>query len=294
MPLYVKFWGTRGSIPTPGKQTKRYGGNTACVEIRAGDQTIICDAGSGIRELGADLLTRGQLGSTVHLLLSHTHWDHIQGFPFFAPAHVPGLECFVYGAREGDDRFYKLLSGQVATNYFPIRFAQTQPNVVPRFLSEGPTDIGGVSVRNIELIHPGGSLGYSLTQNNVKVVYATDNEIDSWLLDSDAGRSTDRELRPIRSPLVEFVSDAEVLISDAQYTDEEYCQRVGWGHSSCLTAVDLAVQANVRALAIFHHDPDRSDAEVDRMVELCRARAARLRSDLIVFGAREGVELKYG
>lgn len=294
MPFFVRFWGTRGSIPTPGNPTRRFGGNTACVEIRAGDQTFICDAGSGIRELGADLMTRGLSGSTIHLLLSHTHWDHVQGFPFFAAAHVPGFECFVYGAREGDDGFYKLLSGQVTTNYLPIRFTEMRPNIVSRFLNDGPTEIGGVSVRNIELIHPGGSLGYSLIQNNVKLVYTTDNEIDSWRLDSNPERSADDELRLIRSPLVDFVRDADLLISDGQYTDEEYSQRVGWGHSSCLTAVDLAVQAKVKALAIFHHDPERSDADVDRMIEDCHARVVRLRSDLFVFGAREGVELKLG
>ncbi|HET7842036.1 MAG TPA: MBL fold metallo-hydrolase [Terriglobia bacterium] len=292
MSYFVKFWGTRGSIPTPGNKTKRFGGNTSCVEIRAGDQLLICDAGSGIRELGADLMTRGLSSMVVHLFLTHAHWDHIQGFPFFTPVYIPGNNCFIYGLREGDNRFYNLLSGQMSSDYFPVSFADLRANIGPRHLSDGHSEIGGVSITTHPLEHPGGCIGYSFRWEDRKVVYATDNEIDRVLVDPSVDRKPAGEIRAVREPLVNFVKDADLLISDGQYTDEDYRVKAGWGHPSCLTAVDLAVQAKVKNLAIFHHDPERSDADVDRMIDLCRKRAADLKSDLVVFGAREGVELK--
>jgi phosphoribosyl 1,2-cyclic phosphodiesterase len=292
MPFYVKLWGTRGSIPTPGNRTRKYGGNTSCVEIRFADQLFICDAGSGVRELGADLLTRGLPSVAAHLLLTHTHWDHIQGFPFFVPIYIPGNTCFVYGLREGDDRFYRLLSGQMVSDYFPVSFANLRANIAPRHLNNGQAEIGGVSVTTFDLEHPGGCIGYAFRHGDTKVVYATDNEIDRVLVDGAGARSANGDIRRVRQPLVDFVRDANLLISDGQYTDEDYPRKVGWGHPSCITAVDLAVQANVKGLAIFHHDPERSDADVDQMIKACRKRAIDLGSDLIIFGAREGVEFK--
>ena len=292
MSFFVKFWGTRGSIPTPGNRTKRFGGNTSCVEIRCGDQLFICDAGSGIRELGADLLTRGLSAIVAHLYLSHTHWDHIQGFPFFSPIYLPGMKCLAYGAREGDDRFYRLLSGQMTSDYFPVRFADLRANISPAHLNEGHAEIGDVSVTTCELEHAGGCIGYAFRRDTTKIVYATDNEIDRLLVDAAGARSADGDLRRVRQPLVDFVRDADLLISDGQYTDDEYPRKVGWGHPSCVTAVDFAIQANVKALAIFHHDPDRSDGDVDQLVKSCRKRATDLGSEVVIFGAREGVEFK--
>jgi phosphoribosyl 1,2-cyclic phosphodiesterase len=292
MSFYLKFWGTRGSIPTPGNKTKRFGGNSSCVEIRCDEHLFICDAGSGIRELGADLLSRGDSPVVAHMFLTHTHWDHIQGFPFFAPVYRPGMKCFIYGKREGDDRFYRLLSGQMTSDYFPIRFADLRSNISPQYLNGGHAEIGGVNISTLEMEHPGGCIGYAFRRDNTKIVYATDNEIDLVLTEKVDQRGPAGQLRLAGQPLVDFVRDADLLISDGQYTDEEYPSKVGWGHPSCLTAVDLAVQANVKSLAIFHHDPERSDEDVDRMIDACRKRAADLNSKVVIFGAREGVEFK--
>jgi phosphoribosyl 1,2-cyclic phosphodiesterase len=292
LPFFVKFWGTRGSIPTPGNRTKRFGGNTSCVEIRSGEHVLICDAGSGIRELGADIMTRGLSPIVTHLFLTHAHWDHIQGFPFFVPAYVPQSQCHIYGINEGDDRFYRLLSGQMTSDYFPVSFAELRANIHPCYLKGGAGQIGDIRVATMALEHPGGCLGYAFSRDNVKVVYATDNEIDRLLSVAARSGGAHGEIRRAPAVLVDFARNADLLIADGQYTDAEYLGKVGWGHSSCITVVDLAVQAGVKQLAIFHHDPARSDADVDQLIETCRKRAAELASDLIVFGAREGVEFR--
>src|SRR3954470_6073271 len=145
MALYVKFWGARGSIPTPGYRTQRYGGNTACVEVRTPDTLIVCDAGSGLRELGMDLMRRfGKSPVTVHLLLSHTHWDHIQGFPFFVPAYLPTTTIYVYGASKADRTSYQLLTGQMDSVHFPVTFAELGANIVARDFDRGEARVGDV------------------------------------------------------------------------------------------------------------------------------------------------------
>ena len=290
MDIYLKFWGTRGSIPTPGDRTRKYGGNTSCVEIRFGEHLFICDAGSGIRELGADLLTRGTAPVFGHLFFSHAHWDHIQGFPFFGPADVAGNRFRIYGAKEGDDRFFELLSGQMKSDYFPIGFGALRAEILADHLENGCREIGGVMVQSFPLNHPGGCLGYSFSRRTKKIVYATDNEIeiDSSVSEPDG----EAKLRPAHPALVEFVRGADLLIADGQYTDAEYQRKKGWGHTSCLTAVDLAIQAGAKQLAIFHHDPSHADSFVDEIIESCRNRVHRLGAKLIVFAAREGVELE--
>src|SRR5213083_2852934 len=280
MEFYVKFWGTRGSIPTPGDRTRKYGGNTSCVEIRFGDNLFICDAGSGIRELGADLLTRGNGPLHGHLLFSHAHWDHIQGFPFSGPADVAGNHFLIYGAKPGDDRFYQLLSGQMKSDYFPIGFGALRAEINADNLDDGRKEIGDVLVESFPLNHPGGCLGYAFSHQSKKIVYATDNEVE---VESGQPESDGRAKLRIAGPtLVKFVRDANLFIADGQYTDTEYTSKQGWGHTSCLTAVDLAVQAGAKLLAIFHHDPTHSDSFVDEIIESCRNRVNLFNSDLVV------------
>jgi phosphoribosyl 1,2-cyclic phosphodiesterase len=294
MSCYVKFWGTRGSIPTPGNKTKRFGGNTPCIEMRFGNELFICDAGSGLRELGADMIDRGIAAISAHLFISHTHWDHIQGFPFFTPAYGAGNQFYIYGMNAADEHFFKLLSGQMVSDYFPVRFADLQSNIISRHLDDGAGEIAGVEVATLPLEHPGGCIGYSFVRDGVKIVYATDNEIDRLLPDAPRQREADDALRAIPQNLIDFARDADLLIADGQYTEEEYYpKRVGWGHASCLTTIDFAILAKAKQLALFHHDPNHSDADVDQLVETCRQRVKRLGSDLIVFAAREGLEFKY-
>jgi phosphoribosyl 1,2-cyclic phosphodiesterase len=293
MPVFVKFWGTRGSIPTPASWTRVYGGNTPCVEVRFDDTIFVCDAGSGIRELGKDLLTRQPAPKELHLLLTHSHWDHIQGFPFFAPLYQPGMKIHVYGKQAKDDSPYRLLSGQMSSSYFPVSFHDLGDRVVADYLLDGKKDINGVLVESFALNHPGGCIGYSFSKNGRKIVYMTDNELEIQAGDifpdvEDAG-----PLRHVPEDLVAVASGADLLIVDAQYDEKTYAERIKWGHSSCFSVTDLAIRAKVKNLALFHHDPEDTDGGIDEKVVACRRRAARHSAKLAICAAREGVEMKF-
>lgn len=289
--IFVRFWGVRGSIPTPGPRTRRYGGNTSCVEVRVGDTLMVFDAGTGMRELGVHLLKARQKELTVHLFLSHPHWDHIQGFPFFGPAYVNTTTMYVYGPK-GDDKNYQLLSGQMANAYFPVRFADLGANIVARSFTGNTVKAGEVKVKSFGQKHPGGSMGFRVEAGDKSVVFATDSELDQLLTDPDIVKREPESLRELPDDLVAAVKGADLLIADAQYTDTEYTQKVGWGHPRATTVVDLAVQAQVRQLALSHHDPMHSDRDVDLMVLECQERAESHGVELEVFGAREGITLK--
>ncbi len=290
---FVTFWGTRGSIPTPGNSTRVYGGNTPCVEVRFDDTFFICDAGSGIRELGNDLLARDNRPDELHLLITHTHWDHIQGFPFFAPAYLADTRIRVYGASAGDDSRHRLLSGQMTSSYFPVGFGELRAEIIDDHLADGSKEVGGVQISCYPLNHPGGCFGYAFEKDGVKIVYATDNEIENRPEEVQADPKLETQHRSVPEELVEAVRDADLLIADAQYTDEEYTSKVGWGHASCLTVTDLAIKAGAKNLALFHHDPATTDNSVDERVRLCAERARQFDSDIFIFGAREGVTLKF-
>ena len=291
--LFVKFWGVRGSIPTPGQGTRRYGGNTSCVEIRLGDTILVCDAGTGIRELGVDLVRRGAPQLDLHLLFSHTHWDHIQGFPFFQPAYDPNTELNIWDLADAGGRVHNLLSGQMIEDYFPVTFAQLGAAIVPRGLQREAQEIGGVIVRHLAQPHPGGSAAFSFEVGDKKVVYCTDSELDTLLPDRDHSIANPDELRVLPSEFIEFVRGADLLIGDGQYTDDAYTRHLGWGHPRANTMVDLALQGEVRQLAVFHHDPMETDPQLEVKLAAASARAADANSPLAVFGAREGLELKF-
>jgi phosphoribosyl 1,2-cyclic phosphodiesterase len=293
MAVYVKFWGTRGSIPTPASWTRVYGGNTPCVEVRFDETVFICDAGSGIRELGKDLLTRQPPPRQLHLLISHTHWDHIQGFPFFAPVYMPATQIHVYGRHDDLNSPYHLLSGQMSSDYFPVSFRDLGASIVDDHLDYGQKTIDGVLVRSFALNHPGGCLGFSFEKDGRKIVYATDTELEIAPGDVFPDWQNAGPLRHFSEALAEAAQGADLLILDAQYDDPEYATKKKWGHSSCYSATDLAIQAGVKSLALFHHDPESTDRAVDEKVEMCRQRAAGHASKLIIQAAREGVELKF-
>jgi phosphoribosyl 1,2-cyclic phosphodiesterase len=293
MPFFVRFWGTRGSIPTPGYATRRYGGNTSCVEIRNDETLLICDGGTGLRELGLDLIERTRGGPLVaHMFFSHMHWDHIQGFPFFMPAYSDRNALHVYEVAPGDDRVQRLLHGQMRSEYFPVSFSELGSRIVSKDLAEGGTAIEDVEVGCFEQKHPGKSFAYSFEKDGIKIVYATDNEIDLTLQDPDDVALHPERLRRVPDAFVKFCAGADLLIADGQYTDEDYPHRVGWGHARASTVVDLAVQANVKQCAIFHHDPMHTDDLVDQKVHLAQQRAREHGAQLTVFGAREGLEIK--
>ncbi len=292
MTVFVRFWGTRGSIPTPGHRTRTYGGNTSCVEVRFAEHVFICDGGTGLRELGLDLMRRFDGRVEAHLLFSHMHWDHIQGFPFFVPAYSPTSNLNVYEITRHDDRVRRLLFGQMSAEYFPVKFSDLNSTIAFSHLTEGATAIGGVCIRTLEQTHPGVSYAYSFERDGFKVVYATDNEIDLVL---EAPKDVESRIdvpRRVPEALRGFCAGADLLVADGQYLDSEYPTKVGWGHARATTVTDLAVQAGVKQLAIYHHDPMHSDDIVEQKVDACRKRAAAQGSDVVIFGAREGLELK--
>ncbi len=288
----VRFWGTRGSIPTPGNLTRRYGGNTSCVSIRVGSALFICDGGTGLRELGVSLVDElGDQPLEAHLFFSHTHWDHIQGFPFFVPAYSDHNTLYVYDATREDDRVRNLLLGQMASDYFPVEFRDLGSNITSRNLEIGETILDGVTIRHREQVHPGKSFAFSFESSGRKVVYATDSELDLSIQNQDASERDPSVLRELPADLVRFMADADLLIADGQYTDREYPAKRGWGHARANTVVDLAVQAGVKQCAIFHHDPMHSDDHVEQIVAEGRERVASHNSSVQIFAAREGIEL---
>ncbi|HLV19705.1 MAG TPA: MBL fold metallo-hydrolase [Polyangiaceae bacterium] len=292
MATFVRFWGTRGSIPTPGNKTRKYGGNTSCIELRIDETLFVCDGGTGLRELGLSLAERGHDPIEAHMFFSHTHWDHIQGFPFFVPAYSPSTQLHVYDVSADDDRVHRLLLGQMQSDYFPVSFSDLGSRILSRNFEHQKTVIDGVTVSFFEQQHPGRSFAYAFEKGGTKVVYATDNELDLTLLNPAEVARDPECLRRAPEDFIRFVAGADLLIADGQYTDEEYAQKIGWGHARARTVVDLAITAGVKQCAIFHHDPMHSDDVVEDKIDDCRARARRFGSNLSVFGAREGLELK--
>ena len=292
MDFFVTFWGVRGSIPTPGHATQKYGGNTACIEVNVDEDLFILDGGSGLRTLGASLLRRGRKQIEAHMLFSHSHWDHIQGFPFFPLAYNPNTTLFVYGTKEGDRVIYDLLSGQMQDKYFPVQFSDLGAKILPNHLNGGKRKIGHATVDYIATEHPGGSLAYSISASGKKLVYSTDNELDLRLLNREETIERPSAFRKAPPEFVEFCKDADLLICDGQYTDREYSSHVHWGHPRATSLVDLAIAANAKRLAITHHDPLQTDEMVDRKIEQCRERAIGWGYEGAIFAAREGITLK--
>ena len=299
-PARLKLWGVRGSIPVPGPDTVRYGGNTACVEVRADGELIILDAGSGIRRLG--LALKNEFGSRpieLTLLITHVHWDHIQGFPFFVPSYNEKNQIRVYGYDSAHAGLREILRSQMATPFFPVALYDLPGRIKFEQLKVMEFEIGKVKVRSKFVNHPGVCVGYRLFTSTGSVAYLPDNELyDAFKLHSAAAQSLRPEeirqkAKEDRADLVEFLRGSDVLILDTQYTDEEYQTHVGWGHGSLSGAVALALDAEVRKLVLFHHDPNHDDATVDAMVECARELAAKGPRPLEVEGAREGAEMMF-
>ena len=288
--MNVRFWGTRGSVAKPGPTTLRYGGNTSCVETRSVDGTlVVLDCGTGAHGLGHSLMAAGEPGCNGHLMITHTHWDHIQGFPFFAPLFVAGNTWDIYAPGALGQQLERTLAGQMEYNYFPVTLAQLGATIRFHDLVEGRFAVGGVRVVTKYLNHPALTLGYRLESGGVALVYSTDHEPHAP--NPAARRAGEPPMHAEDRRHIEFLADADLVIHDAQYTLDEYPQKKGWGHMPAEWAVDYAVAARARRLALFHHDPLRRDDAIDRLVETCRERASAAGSPLHVFAAAEGEEL---
>ena len=289
MSLTLTFWGTRGSIPSPGPSTVRYGGNTPCLELRTSEGwLIILDAGTGIRELGRSLLDRRN-GEPIagDIFLTHAHWDHIQGIPFFAPLFRKGNRFTIWGSKSLPTSIDRVVRDQMSPVVFPVSFEELQARIDFQELAEERRQGTGYEVAAMGVRHPGGALGYRFSTGNADgraLVYVSDNELSPEARYDDAPGW--------REKLVAFARGASVLVHDTMYTAEEYRSFVGWGHSTHEQAVELALDADVERLVLFHHRPERTDDEVDRCVESCRAIVARRGRHLEVLAAAEGMTLQ--
>ena len=250
----INFWGVRGSIPCPGSETVRYGGNTPCVEMEIGAERLIFDGGTGLRLLGQSLLAK--MPVQAHLFFTHSHWDHIQGFPFFAPAFIKGNSFNIYGAVAPDgSTIEQRLTNQMLHPNFPVPLQVMQSDLEFYDLEIGGSlQIGEINIQNALLNHPGESIGYRISWRGYTVAYITDTEPFAYGLGEN---------------VFQLVADAHVAIIDCTYTDEEYHDpqhsKVGWGHSTWQEAVKVAKAARVKCLVVFHHDPLHDDEFLDRV-----------------------------
>lgn len=297
--MKITFWGTRGSIATPGPHTVRYGGNTACVEVSDEGKTIIIDAGTGLRGLGESLAHRNKGPITAHIFISHFHYDHITGFPFFSPLYNKANTFHIYGCEGTGRKLETIFTGQMSPEYFPVSLAEIPAKLNFIQVTTRPLDVGGWKVTPAYVNHPGLALSYKIETEKCRLVYMTDNEPFRYLMRQRAKKTPvfddlDRgevELEREDLMLVDFIEGADVLIHDAQYTAEEYRTKLGWGHSFYDFAVEMAHRAHVKKLVLFHHDPLRGDGDLDVQTARAKNLALARGGGLTVEAAREGLEL---
>ncbi len=304
--MIVKFWGVRGSIPCPGPATCKYGGNTACIEIRfpQTNRLIIIDAGSGLRELGNHLvahdLPKGPIQADI--FLTHTHWDHILGFPFFTPNYIPGTKLNVYGpVTYENDSLQDIVGGQLSYQYFPIRQSELAAEITYHNMKEERVDLGdGIILTTKYLNHPILCLGYRFEYRGrvfctaydtepFQNVFCTDPEDPAY----DETMASEGELvaREENERLAEFVKGADLLVYDAQYTRDEYeSTRMGWGHSAIEDVAALAQRLDIRSTALFHHEPVRTDDQLDELAGIHCSSGETGRPE--IFFAREGLQIE--
>jgi phosphoribosyl 1,2-cyclic phosphodiesterase len=275
--LSIRFWGVRGSIPAPDAANLRYGGNTSCLEVRCGDELIILDGGSGLRSLGVQLQRRAE-GRAIEgsLFVSHTHWDHIQGLPFFAPGYNARNHFRLFVGPGQADRILQGLRDQMSPLHFPVRFEDMAGLGPVEEFGANQNTLGSFAIATFPLNHPGGCTGFRLEAHGKSIAYLPDHE--------PFGSATP-QASASQQALAQFLKDVDMLVLDTQYTAEEYVARRGWGHGSLPESVDLAVAANARELVLFHHDPSHHDGQIDAMLAMARQRAG---GGLAITAAREG------
>jgi phosphoribosyl 1,2-cyclic phosphodiesterase len=298
--MKVTFWGTRGSVPSPGKETVRYGGNTPCVEVRLSDNNLVVfDAGTGLRRLGDALIARGERVKAF-IAVSHPHWDHIQGFPFFKPAFVPGNEFTIVGAQTKQLTLRKMLASQMDKVFFPVQLNELKARIRFRAVREETIPVFNGALTTMFVNHPSFSMGFRLTVDGRSLVYISDNEP----FDREVARSlknvdkhiVNRYLKVKGDPnqrVFDFARGADILIHDATYTPEEYANHVGWGHSHYLFTLKVASEAAVKKLVLFHHEQTRSDDAVDEIVKRCLKEVKERGYKFECIAAAEGLELDW-
>ena len=269
--MRVKLWGDRGSIPVPGNDTKKYGGNTASLEVEFdADHRFFIDAGTGIRDLGNQLVKEGY-DKEINLFISHTHWDHIIGFPFFTPIYFPGKKINIYGPVHYEKRLQDIFAILMDYSYFPISAAQLSAEVKYIDLKETSFELNGVKITTKYLNHPVLNLGYRFEYEGKVFVYTGDHEkyynVFGDNLPEEEAEDLSETIQIQNDSVVEFVNGADIFVADTTYTDEEYTVHIGWGHSSVGQTIELCKNANVKLGILTHHDPAHSDALVDELAE---------------------------
>jgi len=287
----VTFWGVRGSIAAPGRATADYGGNTSCVEIQAGAEKLILDCGTGIRELGRHLMASGEPISAT-ILLSHSHWDHIQGFPFFVPLFSPDNHFTIVGPHEHTNRLNDTLAGQMQYRYFPIGMEQLAADIRYQEVREEKFTIGPARISTCYLNHTIMAMAYRIEAFGHSVVYVTDTEPFSQQARGWASDGSRRFLHRRDEELSHFIHGADVVIMDAQYTAHEYPGRIGWGHGTPDYCLDVAISAGVGTLVLYHHEPTRIDTAVTVLEQLAQKRAEEEAPGMEVMAAAEGLSLE--
>jgi CheY-like chemotaxis protein/phosphoribosyl 1,2-cyclic phosphodiesterase len=280
----VRYWGVHGTLPVPGPEYVRYGGNTPCVSVDVGGEPLtIFDCGSGIKRLSDHLMKNAGERFSGRIFISHTHWDHINTVPFFAPLYLRGNQIELFGPYQGDLTIERAISAQMESVYFPVTIREFGARLVFRDLREETLEFGPLRLDTMLLRHPGYCLGYKLSCRGRTVCYITDNEL---YLPTDSRHDARYVER-----LANFVRGADVLITDTTYRDREYPSKVDWGHSCVSQVADLAARAEVKRLHLFHHDPDQTDADIDAKLDEAREELARLGSNVQCEAPAEGSEL---
>ncbi|HKB85154.1 MAG TPA: MBL fold metallo-hydrolase [Ignavibacteriaceae bacterium] len=286
--MYFKFWGTRGSVPVPGENTLKYGGNTPCVEIRtSNDKLIILDAGTGIRELG-NFIIKNNIDQPLNILLSHYHWDHIQGIPFFVPIYQQGRKITFYGVPGSEKSIEKLLSNQMERDYFPIKIDEVPAKIKYEHLSSNETiRLDGTNIKTLNVYHSSPTLTFKVIEKDKCVVYMTDNELD---VEGENKNNLNDKLKNKNKELIEFCSGCDYLIHDMMY-DSLLKDKLGWGHSSNKALAHFAMMAEVKNLVFFHYNPDYTDEKIDAILEETRTCLKQNGSNINCIAAREGLKI---
>lgn len=275
--MKIRFWGTRGSIPAPGSNTSRYGGNTTCLEVKSGKTRLIFDAGTGIRQLGY-LLKNESL--PIRIIFTHFHWDHIQGLPFFIPIYIPDKPVEFYAYPPFYHGLKEMMVNQLKKEYFPAEY-QTLPSLMKFFKLKKKNNImEPFQISLIENNHPGGAIGYRISSGKKGLVFLTDNELKP------------PETKTDWSDFVRFSKGADVLVHDAQYNDQELKEKPGWGHSSYAQVCQLALEAEVKQLIFTHHEPLHSDDYIDDEVSKWRGWVKEKGGTFDLWGASEDEEIE--